>query len=146
MIEACVVDASVGIKLFVDEEGSDKADRLFQQLAEQPDSRFYVPDLFFVECTNILWKYVRQFDYPAENARQDVADLRALALRSISTADLIVSGLELALEYAITAYDACYAALGKQTKLPLITADKPLAQKLQDSGIEVVLLSDLPTN
>lgn len=143
MIEACVVDASVGIKLFVEEEGSEQADRLFQQLAEQPHARFYVPDLFFVECANILWKYVRQFGYPAENARQDVADLRALALRSVSTVDLIVSGLDLALEYKLTAYDACYATLAKQTHLPLITADRPLAQKLGDSGIEVMLLSDI---
>ena len=143
MIEACVVDASVGIKLFVEEDDSAQADRLFQQLEEQPDSRFYVPDLFFVECANILWKYVRHFGYPAENARQDVADLRALALLSVSTADLIVSGLELALEYKITAYDACYAALAQQNQIPMITADRPLAQKLQNSGIEVMLLLEI---
>ena len=143
MIEACVVDASVGIKLFVEEDDSAQADRLFQQLEEQPDSRFYVPDLFFVECANILWKYVRHFGYPAENARQDVADLRALALLSVSTADLIVSGLELALEYKITAYDACYAALAQQNQIPMITADRPLSQKLQNSGIEVMLLLEI---
>lgn len=143
MIEACVVDASVGIKLFVEEDDSAQADRLFQQLEEQPDSRFYVPDLFFVECANILWKYVRHFGYPAENARQDVADLRSLALLSVSTADLIVSGLELALEYKITAYDACYAALAQQNQIPMITADRPLSQKLQNSGIEVMLLLEI---
>ena len=143
MIDACVVDASVGIKLFVEEDGSVQADQLFQQLAGQPDSQFLVPDLFFVECTNILWKYVRHFDYPADNARQDVDGLRALALRSVSTADLIVSGLDLALEYKITAYDACYAALARQTQSPLITADRPLAQKLQNSGIEVMVLTDM---
>ena len=142
MFESCVVDASVGIKLFVEEDGSEQADRLFQQLAEQPGVRFYVPDLFFVECANILWKYVRHFDYPAENAHQDASDLCALALRSVSTADLIVAGLELALEYKITAYDACYAALAGQTQLPLITADRPLAQKLQNSEIDVVVLTD----
>jgi predicted nucleic acid-binding protein len=143
MIEACVVDASVGVKLFVEEDDSAQADRLFQQLEEQPDSRFYVPDLFFVECANILWKYVRHFGYPAENARQDVADLRSLALLSVSTADLIVSGLELAIEYQITAYDACYAVLAQQNQITMITADRPLAQKLQNSGIEVMLLLEI---
>ncbi len=143
MIDACVVDASVGIKLFVEEDDSAQADRLFQQLEEQPDSRFYVPDLFFVECANILWKYVRHFGYPAENARQDVADLHSLALLSVSTADLIVSGLELAIEHQITAYDACYAALAQQNQIPMITADRPLAQKLHNSGIEVMLLLEI---
>jgi predicted nucleic acid-binding protein len=136
VIATCVVDASVGIKLFIEEDGSKQADLLFRELAENPESRFYVPDLFFVECTNILWKYVRHFDYPAENARQDVTDLCALALRSISTADLMVSGLALALEYRITAYDACYAALAQQTRLPLVTADVAFIQKLEGSGIE----------
>ena len=91
MIGDCVVDASVGIKLFVEEEFSDVADRLFQALAGDPTVRFYVPHLFFVECANILWKYVRRFGYPPENARQDVADLQALALLTVSTADLLVT-------------------------------------------------------
>ena len=62
----CVVDASVGIKLFVVEELSDAAHRLFRQLTGYRPARFYVPDLFFVECANTLWKYVRRFGYPPE--------------------------------------------------------------------------------
>jgi predicted nucleic acid-binding protein len=143
MIDTCVVDASVGIKLFIEEDGSKQADLLFSVLAENPDARFYVPDLFYVECTNILWKYVRHFDYPAENARQDVTDLCALALRSVSTADLIVPGLTLALEYKITAYDAYYAALAQQTELPLVTADMALIEKLEGSGIKFRVLQHL---
>ena len=143
MIHVCVVDASVGIKLFVEEEGSDAADRLFGELANNPLARFYVPDLFFVECANILWKYVRRFDYPPENARQDVADLRALALRSVSTADLIVPALELAVAHDITTYDASYAALARQLSLPLITADERLGRKLNRTDVHVVLLHEL---
>jgi hypothetical protein len=43
----CVVDASVGIKLFLVEAGSEEAHRLFAELAADPPARFYVPDLFF---------------------------------------------------------------------------------------------------
>lgn len=142
MIEACVVDASVAIKLFLQEEGSELADQLFAALVEAPAARFYVPDLFFVECANVLWKYVRHFGYPADNARQDVADLGALALRSVSTADLIKPALDLALQYQVSAYDACYAALAQETGLPLITADAVLEKKLQGSGIEIRSLSE----
>ena len=45
----CVVDASVGIKLFLVEDLSEQADALFDHLADQPPARFYVPDLFFIE-------------------------------------------------------------------------------------------------
>lgn len=138
----CVVDASVGIKLFLAEEGSDAADALFAQLAQLPPARFYVPDLFYSECANILWKYVRRFGYPAGNARQDVADLLALRLQTVSTADVLAPALALALQYDITAYDACYAALAQQLGLPLITADSPLRRKLAGSGIAIHILGE----
>ncbi len=143
MISDCVVDASVGIKIFVEEDFSDAADRLFDELARNPLARFYVPDLFFVECANILWKYVRRFHYPPENARQDVADLRALALLTVSTADLLAPALELAMTYDITTYDASYAALARQLSLPLITADERLVRKLTGSGVAAILLRDI---
>jgi predicted nucleic acid-binding protein len=133
----CVVDASVGIKLFLVEAGSKEAHRLFAELAADPPARFYVPDLFFVECGNILWKYVRNFGYDANSARQDSADLQALRLRTVSTADLLRPALDLALQYDITAYDACYAALAQQLSLPLITADATLINKLYTSPITI---------
>jgi predicted nucleic acid-binding protein len=139
----CIVDASVGIKLFLIEDLSDVADRLFDQLTQDVPAHFFVPDLFFVECANILWKYVRRFGYPPAKAYQDVADLAALALATVSTADLLQPGLELALTYDITAYDATYAALAQRLALPLITADTALARKLQGSNVIVRTLEEL---
>jgi predicted nucleic acid-binding protein len=139
----CIVDASVGIKLFLIEDLSDIADRLFDQLAQDLPARFYVPDLFFVECANILWKYVRRFGYPPTKAYQDVADLAALVLTTVSTADLLQPALELALTYDVTAYDATYAALAQRLTLPLITADAALALKLQGSDVIVQTLEEL---
>ncbi len=143
----CVVGASVGIKLFLVEDGSEAAHRLFAKLTpnvtpETPPARFYVPDLFFVECGNILWKYVRRYGYAAGSARQDMADLQALRLQTVSTADLLTPAFELALQYDLTTYDACYAALAQQLSLPLITADVPLTRKLAGSGIDARTLTD----
>jgi len=44
-----VVDASVGIKLFVEEDYSDKVHTLFEQLAIDIPAILYVPDLFYNE-------------------------------------------------------------------------------------------------
>jgi predicted nucleic acid-binding protein len=142
-LQAAVVDASVGIKLFVPENGSQQADRLFNRLAADPPASYFVPDLFYIECANILWKYVQRFGYPLENARQDVHDLQALALHDVPTADLAAEALELALELNITAYDACYAALARRLELPLVTADDFLARKLAASGINVLSLWEI---
>ena len=141
----CVVDASVGIKLFLDEPGSTAVDALFAQLTAATPPRFYVPDLFYSECANILWKYVRHFGYPAASARQDIADLLALRLQTISAADLLPDALDLALQYGITAGDGCYAALARQLNLPFCTADAPLTRKLTASGLTIHTLSDYPT-
>jgi len=143
MIDACVVDASVGIKLFLVEDLSDKAHCLLNGLTSDPPARFYVPDLFYTECANILWKYVRRFGYPSENARQDVVDLQALALRTVSTADVLEPALDLALTYEITVYDASYAALAQQLDMPLITADLALTRKLAQSSVHVQALHEL---
>jgi len=123
---ACVVDASVGIKLFVDEPLSEQAHLLFAGLTREPPASLYVPDLFFIECTNILWKYSRRFGRPLEDSQADLSDLGRLALRVVPTADLMEAALILATETGLTAYYACYAALARRLNLALITADQPL--------------------
>jgi predicted nucleic acid-binding protein len=140
----CVVDASVGIKLFLVEPLSDRVDALFDHLTDALPTSLYVPDLFFVECANILWKYVRRFGYAAEAARQDAADLGRLPLRSVPTAALIEPALLLAMTCEITAYDATYAALAERLSLPLVTADEGLVRKLAGASVDVRFIGEWP--
>jgi predicted nucleic acid-binding protein len=121
---ACVVDASVGIKLFLAEVLSDRADAFFAHLAADPPGQFSVPDLFYIECANILWKHTRRSGYPPEKARKALTDLGGLALRRFPTADLAAQALDVAVQKAITAYDACYVALALQLSVPFVTADE----------------------
>jgi len=141
---SCVVDASVGIKLFLVEPLSDRADTLFAHLADDPPSQLYVPDLFFIECTNILWKYVWRFGYPADAAKQDVADLTRLPLQVVPTAALAEAALELSVQHGSTAYDSAYVALGRRLSLPLVTTDEALARRFEDTGLDVRFLGDWP--
>lgn len=123
-----VVDASVGIKLFVDEPLSDLTHALFIKLTEDPPVELYVPDLFYIECTNILLKYMRRFGRSLKDSQADLADLNLLALKSTPTADLMEDALILANDRNLTAYDACYAVLAQRLEIPLITADEPMAK------------------
>jgi len=140
----CVVDASVGIKLFVKEELSEKTHALFAHLTASSPAQFYVPDLFFIECTNILWKYTYRFDYPADKARKNLINLEKLALQRTPTSDLMVEALDIAVPHSISAYDACYVALAQRLSLPLITADEKLVNKLANSTYTVQWLKDFP--
>jgi predicted nucleic acid-binding protein len=138
----CVVDASVGIKLFLVEPLSEQADALFHHLTDAPPARFYVPDLFFIECTNILWKYVGRFGYPAHVACQDVADLIRLPLQIVSTAALAEDALYVAVEHGSTAYDSAYVALARRLSLPLVTADEALVRRFDETDLDVRFLGD----
>jgi predicted nucleic acid-binding protein len=137
------VDASVGIKLFVVEDLSDRAHALFAQLADEPPAQLYVPDLFYIECANILWKYVRRLGHAADQARQDLKNLSGLLLQRTATAELISEVLDIGLVHGITAYDASYVALAQRLRVPLITADEKLARALSSAGGQVQWLGDL---
>jgi predicted nucleic acid-binding protein len=140
----CVVDASVGIKLFLIEPLSERVDALFDHLTDTPPARFYVPDLFFIECTNILWKYVRRFGYPADAAQRDVHDLARLPIQIVSTAALAEDALTVAVEHGATAYDAAYVALACGVSLPLVTADEALVDRFAEGDADVRFLGDWP--
>jgi predicted nucleic acid-binding protein len=141
----CVVDASVGIKLFVMEPLSDRADVLFGHLADNPPSRLYVPDLLFVECTDILWKYVSRYGYDRDAAQQNAGDLSALPLGVVSTSVLAEAALELCLAYGGTAYDSAYVALAQRLSLPLVTADEELVKRFENSAIDIRSLDVWPS-
>lgn len=141
----CVVDASVGIKLFLPEPYADRVQQLFEQLTTETRDSIFVPDLFFIECANILWKKVGRKEYPAALAEQNLADLRAMALPATSCADLMEWAFQLAHKYRITAYDACYLALAERLKVPLLTADEQMAEMLEGAPYEIVTLAHLAT-
>lgn len=138
-----VVDASVGIKLFIPEEHSEEVQRIFEQGLAEPRNSLFVPELFFIECANILWKKVRRDNYPADAAVENLADLCSLELASTPTGDLAGRALEIACAFGISAYDACYTALSERTGVPLLTADTRLAGTLSGSPFEIVTLEGL---
>jgi len=48
-----VLDASVALKWFIDEEGSESARKILLDLQESP-SEFIIPELFFIEMLSVL--------------------------------------------------------------------------------------------
>ena len=140
----CVVDAGVAVKLFLVEPLSDRADALFDHLTAADPPRFYAPDLLFIECANILWKYVRFFRYADAAAQQDLADLTNLPFQVVSSVELAAEALTIAIAQGITAYDAVYVALSQRLSVPLVTADQALVRRLAGSEFDVRFLADWP--
>ncbi|HYA39002.1 MAG TPA: type II toxin-antitoxin system VapC family toxin [Candidatus Methylomirabilis sp.] len=138
-----VVDASVAVKLFVPEALSVQAQTVFARFAAENGAELIVPDLFFIECANVFWKWVQRSAYSGKNAQEHLHDLATLGLTAIPTQILAHDALGIALTHKITAYDACYLAAASQLKLPLITADAKLATKVTKGSCEVMWLGDI---
>jgi predicted nucleic acid-binding protein len=137
----CVVDASVAIKKFIIEPLTPKVDQLFDHLND-PNSRLYIPDLFYIECTNIVWKYIRAGLYDSAEAQANLADLKLLRFTSTPTVDLMMEAIAISVAHGISAYDACYVALSRQNNVPLLTQDQRLVNTLRDTDFNIRLFSD----
>lgn len=136
-----VVDASVGVKLFLDEPGAAEAERLFALLRHAPPHVIAVPDLFFIECANVFRSRAHRRLMAAENARKAFTILRALPLQTVASTDLAPLSLDLALAHGLSVYDATYAALAERIGAPLVTADEKLVKKLADARTKAILLA-----
>jgi len=128
-----IIDASVVVKWFSEEEYTEKALAIRERI-RMGEERVIVPDLLLYELANAL-KYNPSFD------ANDVSD----ALTSIFDMDLeivtpipeiINLAVALAFDYNITVYDAFYIALAKDLELTFITADRRLCERVR--GLDYV--------
>jgi predicted nucleic acid-binding protein len=137
----CVVDASVAIKLYLAEPLAAEAHALFTCLADTT-TIFHVPDLFYVECANILWKQVQRGSATAPQVAAHYAALATLPLQRTPTFELAADALTIAAAHGITAYDACYVALAQRHGILLLTADERLVRKLAGGPVAVAWLGN----
>lgn len=128
------VDASIVIKLIVEEPGSDRADALWAQWIQQ-DVQIVAPALLRYEITAVLRKKVYRGQLSTEIA--NVALSAALDLKGIEYIDALalhLRALELASQLELpTAYDAHYLALAEQQNCEFWTADGRLYDRLSQA-------------
>lgn len=126
-----VVDASVAIKWYVPEVHSEAAARVLDEQAK--GVRLQVPDLFFPEFGNILWKKVRI----GELDRAVVEEISAALLEVPKTVHrsetLLPSALNIALHTGRTVYDSTYLALAALLGCEVVTADERLYRSLANT-------------
>lgn len=127
-----VVDASVAAKWFLPGRGetlTDEAFRLLQGYAKG-EIRLVVPDLFWAELGNLLWKAVRQGRCTKTTAESALASLKDRKLPTVPTVALLDVAFAIALTFDRTVYDSLYVALAVHSKAELVTADERLANAL----------------
>lgn len=113
-----VLDASVGVKWFRDEPGSDAARELLRQHAAGA-VRLVVPSLFFYEVIDVARRH-----FGPDGARRIWQSLSADELvYSNPDAELLDRTVEVAATLGCTLYDAAAPALAEHLGCELVSAD-----------------------
>lgn len=132
-----VIDASVAVKWYVEEEGRDKALRVRRDYV-QGKIDLTSPALILYEVFNAL-RYHPGLS-PADVARymDSLMDMQ-IDLR-LPTEDINKLAARLALREEISGYDAHYIALAQTVQTQLITSDAKLRDKLSDETKSSLML------
>jgi len=99
---------------------------------------FIVPDLFFAEFGNILWKCERRGRVNRKTVDTALQQVVRRQFRTYPTAALVEAAMQLARAYGRTVYDGIYVALAIETSTQMITADEKLANSV--AGLPVTWL------
>lgn len=127
-----IVDASVAVKWCLPSQREELVAEAEELLASsrREEVRFLVPDLFWVELGNALWKAARRGEISRDNATVALSFVRDLDIATVPSLDLVPEALKLAVNFGRTVYDSLYVALAMHAKSDLITADERLANSL----------------
>jgi predicted nucleic acid-binding protein len=131
-VTTLVLDASVAIKWAMPlarEPLTDESLQLFNRY-KQGEFAFVVPDVFWAEIGNVLWKGTRSGRWSRSDAEATAEDFRARDFVTVPSLVLQPEALRIAFAYDRAVYDCLYVALAVQSKNELITADERLANAL----------------
>lgn len=136
-----VIDACVAAKWIAPEAESARAVALL-------DDELSVPDLFYPEVANVLWKKQARGEMHAAAAEAAARWLLQVPLQVHESWPLMAEALALSSRLNHPARDCVYLALARLAGCPLVTADRRLFDRLQRSdaaqlGAIVVLLANL---
>ncbi len=129
-----VLDSSLTLAWFFEDERSALADAVLRQVAE---SGAVVPSLWRLEIANALQMAVRHKRIDAGFRDASLADLRSLPIDVDPETDRHTWGatLKLAERCKLTLYDAAYLELAQRVDLPLAALDRQLRAAAKSIGV-----------
>ncbi|HVX84969.1 MAG TPA: type II toxin-antitoxin system VapC family toxin [Phycisphaerae bacterium] len=137
-----VVDSCVLAKWLFLEPDSHKADALIAEATVDGTSLILL-DIAPAERTNVIWKRQRRRDITGTEARAALARLKSLPAEFVVCTSLLAEGLEIAMQYDRSAYDALFVALMHVRRCRGVTADEPLYNATHRDYPGLVLLKNL---
>jgi predicted nucleic acid-binding protein len=131
-VSPIVLDASVAAKWFLPAKGESLTTEAMDLLRRyvRGEVVLIVPDLFWAELGNLLWKATRHGRCTKAAAEAALASLKERNLPTVSSITLQELAFGIAVAFDRTVYDSLYVALAVDSNGQLITADERLANAL----------------
>ena len=141
---AAVLDTNVVVKMFFEEDDSERADILLKRF-ERGALKIFVPDFLPVEFVNVLWLRVREKLSTRSECEAALEDFLTIlkGMHVVAPTPLLGAMLATSIELDHAVYDAAFIVLADNLGVQFITADAKRYRKLLSRSPSAVLLRDL---
>lgn len=137
-----VIDASVAIRWFIEQESHPHADLVLDRMLSYPE-RFAVPELFCFEVFSVL---SRIHPHSSEVFLKGMIPVLNCGIFRYPMTDSLALQASAFINKGLTGYDACYAALAKELEGSWLTFDDKAHQLIKGSRVSHSLQKRLPKN
>lgn len=105
------------------------------------DNEAQVPNLWYLEASNVLFNAEKRGDLCASEVESFIARIEQLPIQvDSSTYQYAFNGiLALSKKFSLGSYDAAYLELAIREKLPIASLDKDLQKAARKSGVKIYL-------
>ena len=128
MPDRVILDSSVITAIFFKEESSERAERVAESY------KLITIDLALAEVANVAWKRAVFFNESKKvvlKALRRGIDFIVGACEVITSRELIEDAFEIAIADKITIYNSLFIAASEREKVPLLTTDEKLYEKVK---------------
>ena len=143
MRRSYVLDASVALKWFLNEEHTLAAIRL-----KDLDSELHVPEFFILEFGHAVCKKYRRKEIGWDEGIQMIERIRQVPIQRHVDLGLFPKAFEIAYNRRCGLYDSLYLALAMNLGCELVTADQRFLRSIANSRYSnyALWVEDLPRN
>ncbi len=136
-----VVDSSISVKWFIEEEDSDIAQLILDQYTDGTLS-FLAPNLIQAEFGNIVWKKLVFRGLSIVDADFAIQEFKTISFVLTPISILFDEAFQIAVKYKRSFYDSLYLALSVKENCEFVTADEKFYNAVKQDFPKMILLAN----